>query len=758
MKIGLRRIALLGMLTIAQFTLANGALGAGENEAGRKANHLLGVESPYLQQHVYNVVNWYPWGTEALDRAKIEGKPIFLSIGYSTCHWCHVMARESFEDEKIGNYLNDNFISIKIDRERRPDLDEQFMLVTQVISGGGGWPNSVFLTADGKPFFAGTYFPPDAFMDVLKQVNGLWKAQNNDVRAEGERIASIIQNYMNRTQAAKSLTPEAVQGAAKSLMAQMDEFNGGFGVAPKFPQESSLLFMFDSATRNADREMLDAVLRALDGMIKGGIQDHVGGGFHRYSVDAEWDVPHFEKMLYNQALIGRLLIKAWEATGEPRYKRTAIRTFDYVIREMTDKNGGFHSAQDADSLDSKGEKGEGNFYIWTPEQFVEILGDDAEFAKKALSVVSDGNFEGANVLRFSELPAIAAEEENSNEQDYLARLDVVFNKLYQARKLRAAPHQDEKIVVSWNAMMIETLAQASKSFSRPDYYLAAKNAMKYILDEMLHEDELKRVSFEGNVGVEAQLPDYAGLGTALLSLYDFAPIGEENSQYLTKAGEIAVVAMRRYANGGGAYKMSIVDEGLGRFIPYDDNEIPSGNALTLSLLSGLAKRTNEPLYAQKATLLAAALSGHILESPGASGYSLLSALNLSLGEIGSTRFIADGTVRISAVVDRKLSKVDLNIRIKEGWHVNANKPLEDYFVPTQLDIDGKPVDAKTYPKPDVKSLSFNDKPMALYEGDVSLSGTYQKPPEGKSGEVTLTLQACSDKICLLPEEVKVRLW
>ena len=329
---------LLGLMLMV---LSDQALAEAVKSEERQPNHLLGIESPYLQQHIYNSVDWYPWGPEALEKAKSEGKPIFLSVGYSTCHWCHVMARESFEDKKIGEFLNENFVSIKVDRERRPDLDEQFMLATQLIAGNGGWPNSVFLTSDVEPFFAGTYFPPDVFMKILGQVNELWREENADVRAEGQRIASIVRTYLSRTQAAKDLTPQVIRKAARSLLAEMDEFNGGFGVAPKFPQESALLFMFDQAERDGDRELLGAVTNALDGMIKGGIHDHVGGGFHRYSTDAEWHVPHFEKMLYNQAMIGRLLVRAWAATGEIRYKHTAQRTFDYVLREMRDDKGGF---------------------------------------------------------------------------------------------------------------------------------------------------------------------------------------------------------------------------------------------------------------------------------------------------------------------------------------------------------------------------------------------------------------------------------
>ena len=755
MKALIKSLMTMGMIAMVSVTNAAG-------DKNRKPNHLLGVESPYLQQHVYNTVDWYPWGPEALAKAKKENKPIFLSIGYSTCHWCHVMARESFDDEAIGKFLNENFISIKIDRERRPGLDEQFMLVTQVIAGNGGWPNSIFLTADAKPFYAGTYYPPNVFMNILTQVSGLWVKQNADVRSEGERISTIISDFMGKARAAKDLTPEAIKAAGQSLLGEMDEFNGGFGVAPKFPQESAMLFLLDLAQRNGDRATLDAVTNALDGMIKGGIHDHVGGGFHRYSVDAEWHVPHFEKMLYNQAMIGRLLVRAWSATGELRYRHAALRTFDYVLREMRDAKGGFYSAQDADSLSPEGEEGEGHFYIWTPEQLKTVLGEDADFTASAMNVVDDGNFEGANVLHMGDLPSETAQENNMDEQAYLSRLDAHFAKMYKARAKRSAPHKDKKIVVAWNAMMIETLAEAANVFDRADYYEAAQSAMQYILDDMMKGDDLLRVSYEGSVAIDGQLPDYAGLGTALLALYDYAPAGQDAMKYLEKAAAVARVATKRFVNPDGdtdgAFRMNASAEGIGSYLPVGDNEIPSGNALALSLLSGLSKRIKEPKWAQKGTLLAASLSGSALGSPGSGGYTLLSAQALTHGEIGSVRFLADGAVRVSTRIDRENGKLKFDIRVKEGWHINANKPLEEYFIATELRVGGKEVAKDVYPEPLVKSLQFNAKPMALYEGDITLVGELPKSDGKKVGNVVLQLQACSDKICLLPEEVLVQVW
>ena len=707
-------------------------------------NHLLGQDSPYLQQHLYNEVDWYPWGPEALDKARAEGKPVFLSIGYSSCHWCHVMEEESFEGPEIGAFLNEHFVSIKIDRERRPDLDEQFMLVTQSLTGSGGWPNSVFLTSNADPFYAGTYFPPDAFLSVITQINEAWTDDSEGLSANAAELSELIRNYMNSSAAAKDLTPEAVRAAANGILTDIDEFNGGLGVAPKFPRESTFLFLLDQAERDADPSMLAAVTDALDGMLRGGIHDQVGGGFHRYSVDPEWHVPHFEKMLYNQALIGRLLVKAWTATDEPRYRRAAERTFDYVLREMHDPEGGFYSAQDADSLDATGSLEEGVYYAWTPAEAREALGPDANFIIETFNISESGNFEGSNSIHLIDFPA---------DTEY-ARLDPLIETMRQARSARPTPLTDRKVVVSWNAMMIETLAEAGYVFERPDYYDAAAQAASFILSNMATDDGLFRISFEGSASIDAQLTDYAGMGLALLALHDYAP---DDSEWLPDADRMAAQIARRFVEGDGAYRMTTEIEGLGAFYPIDDSEIPAGNALALKLLVDLGNRMEAPLYTRQATVLAAALSANALAAPEVRGYSLIGSQALTLGATGSVRSLASGAVQVSAEMDRLGQTVSLRIRVKDGWHVNAHQPLEDYFIATELLVNDTPLAAENYPEPLVKSLSFNDEMLALYEGELTLVGALPEVDEQPAVAV-LTVQACSDEICLQPEEVRFTLW
>lgn len=757
-----RFISLLGQVLvplvfviIGGWTMASGA----ENPNGRPANHLKGVQSPYLQQHLYNVVDWYPWGEAALAKAKQENKPIFLSVGYSTCHWCHVMARESFEDEQIGAFLNEHFISIKVDRERRPDLDEQYMLATQMITGGGGWPNSVFLSPDGKPFFAGTYFPPQVFMRVLGQVNDLWRNENADVLAESERVGGILAEYLQRTLPAKALTPEAIHKAALALMDEMDEFNGGFEVAPKFPQESALLFMLDQAERHRDRTLLDAVTMAMDGMLKGGIHDQVGGGFHRYSVDAEWHVPHFEKMLYNQALIGRIATKLWLATGEIRYRYTAERVLDFVLRELTDAKGAFYSALDADSRNNDGTKGEGYFYIWSPDEIKAVLGDQASSFLNAYNVTPGGNFEGANVLHMSELPAKLAHKSGLSEIEYLNQNKNLLEKLYKEREKRNPPHRDEKILVSWNGTMIETLVLAAGAFERSDYLDAAQKSADFVINTMMHDDGIDRVSFEGGVGVEGQLPDYAAFGLALIALSDSISDTEGSEEYLAHAETIADWIEQKFASGEiktAALAMNHKMDGFSVLRPIDDGEIPSGNSLALALFAKLAKRSENPKYGQKASVLASILSASLLETPISRGYGLIAAMIHSHGEADEVRSLASGAVKIHAVRSKDRKQLDLTLRIKKGWHINANKPLQDYLIGTQLSLGDQELDDGGYPNPVIKSLKFNDKPMSLYEDTLALQldlADSNTPQQAK-----LKLQACSDQICLPPEEVFFTIW
>ncbi|MEP0941468.1 MAG: DUF255 domain-containing protein [Rhizobiaceae bacterium] len=754
------RLQIAGISTLALASLVT--VSALAQQETRKPNHLLGVQSPYLQQHVYNPVDWYPWGEEALEKAKRENKPIFLSVGYSTCHWCHVMARESFEDPAIGAFLNEHYVSIKIDRERRPDLDEQFMLATQALTGRGGWPNSVFMTSDAKPFYAATYLPPDDLMKALSQIDTMWDTERATLQQEGERITSGIMSYMNRSEAAQAVTAAKVQLAAASIIEQADYFSGGLGTAPKFPQEAAMLLLLDQA-RRGDKNALDVVKGALDGMLMGGIHDHAGGGFHRYAVDPNWRVPHFEKMLYNQAMIGQLLIGTYELTGDYRYKHTAQRALDYVVREMQSEAGGFYSAQDADSLSETGIKGEGHFYVWSKQEFDTLDLPVLKTVKEIFDVTEDGNFEGSTILHLTSRIDQLAKETDSSEAEIYARLDEGLDYLRRLREnTRHAPNKDRKILVSWNAQMIETMAYAAHIFDRPDYWKSAKASADHILRTMLNENELLRVSYEGRVGVLGQLADYAGLGNALLALKDFAPTGESLPDVEKITRRLADDIRSKFADQvefeGRVLRMTERADGMGHYAPLDDNPIPSGNSMALQLFDALGRRGEDFELKKRTRVLAATLSGYALASAQSRGTLVNKVLEINTNPAGNLRHVANGNVKVSLKIDHEKEQFRFDLQMKEGWHINSNKPLEEYFIPTALKVGDTPLAAGKYPKPVEKKLKFNGVPLSLYEGHLVLSQPLPDIQSKQAQTLSLDIQACSDQICLEPESLSFSYW
>lgn len=721
-------------IIVALFLLASPVLAQ-----ERAANHLVGQTSPYLKQHLYNVVDWYPWGPEALNKARTEGKPIFLSIGYASCHWCHVMEEESFENDEIGAFLNEHFVAIKIDREERPDLDEQFMLVTQTVTGGGGWPNSVFLTSEAQPFYGGTYYPPDTFLSILQQLSTMWRDDRPDIEENATALGNVVREYLGRKAAAYPLTAEIAAQLAQQSLATMDDFNGGFGVAPKFPQESSLLFLLDQAERISDTELLEAVQMAAVGMVNGGLHDQVGGGFHRYAVDNAWAVPHFEKMLYNQALIGRVLLRLDSLQPNPSFARAAQRAFDYVLRDMTAPDGGFYAAEDADSLTTTGELEEGVFYVWTPAQVRTHAGAEAEFLIDALTVEEDGNFEGASTLQLS------------GEEVDVERLDAGLELLRHARMLRPKPRRDDKVLLSWNAEMIVTLVQAARAFDRPEYLTAAQSSARFILAKMRNGEGYYRVNTGGIASIDAQLPDYAGFGRALVALADADPAGD----WLAEAERIGHYLVEHFQQSDGLFRMNDQAQGLGDYIQLDDGVLPSGSAQVQLLLSALARRSSDVFFSQQADALTDILSGQALAAPVRRIAAIAAVDAQNRGEVGPVRAVANGAVLVSTAIDRGEGLLNLNIEIAEGWHINAHEPLEDYFIPTTLEVNGTGIGADAYPDPLIATLSFNEaSPLALYEGRIALS----VPIEAGANAVTLTLQSCSDEICLAPESLSFSFW
>lgn len=560
------------------------------------ANRLVNEISPYLLQHANNPVDWYPWGEEALQKARAEDKPIFLSIGYSACHWCHVMAHESFEDERVAAILNEHFVSIKVDREERPDIDRIYMTAVQLLTGSGGWPLSVFLTPEGVPFYGGTYFPPTpryglpSFTDVLLAVAHAWRTRRAELVEGGKRLLTAIEQQAGSLVGAEvpDLQPEAIEAAFQYLCRSYDAVHGGWGSAPKFPQPMTLEFLLRYHHTTGNAQALQMVSHTLEAMARGGIYDQIGGGFHRYSVDERWLVPHFEKMLYDNAQLARVYLHAWQVTGNPFFRAIATETLDYVIREMTDPVGGFYSSQDADS---EGE--EGKFFLWTPEEIEAVLGSEAPAFLAAYPVTRQGNFEGKNILSLTgELSARAA-------------LADARRKLFEAREWRIRPGRDEKVLASWNGLMLAAFAEAARAFrgegdaERAGLYrqVAERNA-DFLLREMRTDTgRLWHTWKAGTARVKGQLDDYTHVIEGLLELYQTT----WDARWYQAAQELAEVVIAHFSAPIGFYDTADDDERLiVRTRELQDNAVPSGNAMAAYVLLRLAGMAVEPRYLEQA--------------------------------------------------------------------------------------------------------------------------------------------------------------
>ncbi|OHB52339.1 MAG: hypothetical protein A2Y12_19420, partial [Planctomycetes bacterium GWF2_42_9] len=492
-------------------------------QSEKKANRLAKDPSPYLQQHGFNPVDWYPWGPEALDAAKREDKPIFLSIGYSTCHWCHVMAHESFEDGAIAELMNKNFINIKVDREARPDIDEVYMAAVQAMSGGGGWPLSVFLTAEGKPFYGGTYFPPDdgvgrpGFRRVLETIAGAWQNQRTELLESASAISRAITSHLDTAQGGEAGPDKAViDQAYLRLSRSFDEAHGGFGAAPKFPTPSYIEFLLSYWYRTGQEKALRMAAKTFDSLAAGGITDQIGGGVHRYATDRGWLTPHFEKMLYDQALIASCALHLFQVTRNGHYAEFAREIFDYVLRDLGADAGGFYSAEDADS-----EGKEGKFYVWDAKEIDAILGKaDGAVFNYYYGVTKEGNFEGANILHVNAMLMDLEERYDLDPDAAINLLEKCRRKLFEARRRRVRPGRDEKIITCWNALMISALALGGTVLKEPAYLEAAKKAAKFIFNNLYVNGKLWRFWRDGKAFDKGCLEDYAAMALAMLGLYE----------------------------------------------------------------------------------------------------------------------------------------------------------------------------------------------------------------------------------------------
>jgi uncharacterized protein len=597
-------------------------------------NHLANETSPYLRQHMHNPVDWYPWGKEAIDRAKKEDKPIFLSIGYAACHWCHVMEHESFEDPAVAKVMNDNFVCIKVDREERPDLDEIYMAAVQAMTGQGGWPMSVWLTPDLKPFYGGTYFPPadgygrPGFRRVLEHLAKLWHERRADALAGSNELTAHLQQVLSPEQKPGEPTAELVHGAVLAAREHYDDLFGGFApgpqYAPKFPHASELAMLLRAAAAG-DGQSLLMVGKSLDRMATGGMYDQLGGGFHRYSTDRQWLVPHFEKMLYDNAQLASLYLQAFQATGDEDRASVARATLDYMLREMQDQSGGFHSSQDADS-----EGVEGKFFVWQEGEFRTLLGDDADLAEVHWGVTKGGNWEEANVLTLARTAAQLAADKHVQLATMTASLERDRQTLFAAREKRVHPGTDDKVLTAWNGLAISAMAQGYQLLGDPRYLVAAQRAADFVLHNLVQDGRCFRSWRAGKRQHQGCLEDYAFLADGLLTLFesDFDPRWLAAAK--TLLGE-AIAHFRDPTDGNFFFTADDHEELLARTKTASESSTPSGVAVVAyALLRAGLLLGDEQLYDAGVGALRA---NHTwLEKIPAACSSLVLALQFHLGD------------------------------------------------------------------------------------------------------------------------------
>jgi uncharacterized protein YyaL (SSP411 family) len=601
-------------------------------------NRLANETSPYLLQHANNPVDWSPWGPDALARAKLLDRPIFLSIGYAACHWCHVMERESFEDEATARFLNDHFVSIKVDREERPDLDQVYMGAVQAMTGGGGWPMSVFLTPDGRPFYGGTYYPDEprhgmpSFRQVLEGVDRAWREQRPEVEAAGGRIVQGLVAQSRLDAGDDDPTSGLLEAAVAAIEASFDPANGGWGRAPKFPQPMTIEFLLRRHLASGDARPLAIARRSLDAMADGGIHDQLGGGFHRYSTDARWLVPHFEQMLYDNAQLARVYLHAWQVTGDERYLDVATGTLDYVIRELTTEDGAFAASQDADT---DGE--EGATFVWTAGDIREVLGDGTALFEVAYGVTETGNWEGRTILSRVLPDAELAARFDLAEAEVRARLAESRRALQARRAERPQPARDDKALAAWNGLAIAALADAAVALSAADpdsaarYRSAAERAAVTILRGLLAADgALHRSWKDGRAVGQGVLEDYTHLADGLLALYE----ATFDERWFTTARGLIDRVLEQFTDPAGGFFDTADDHERLVTRPKDvqDNAVPSGNAVAVDVLLRLHAWTGESAYAVAAERAMRTVVPYVTRY--ATGFARwLSAMDLSLAAV-----------------------------------------------------------------------------------------------------------------------------
>ncbi len=764
----------------------------------RDANRLAGERSPYLLQHQFNPVEWYPWGPEAFERARREDRPVFLSIGYSSCHWCHVMERESFESEAIAELLNQHFVSIKVDREERPDIDEIYMTAVQLLTGSGGWPLSVFLTPDQMPFWGGTYFPPEdrggrpGFATIVAEIARAYREQHAEVMSSAERLTAAIRQLGEgrRFKATEPLGPAAIDAALDDLVKSHDERHGGFGAAPKFPPHGALRLLLRALAQGEGmaaerRAALTAVARGtLEAMALGGIRDHIGGGFHRYSTDAVWLVPHFEKMLYDNAQLAAVYAEAAALWDDGEYRRVAEEAVGWVLREMTGPEGAFHSALDADS---EGE--EGKYYLWSIGEVMDVLGsDDGALFARVYNLSERGNFvdpvtgeEPGNIPHLRERIDGIARAAHPDPETLENRLARARGTLLERRRKRVPPGLDDKVLTSWNGLMLGALARTGRRLGREAHVAAGVRCARFLLSALRRDGRLLRSYRAGRADLQGYVEDYAFLAAGLLDLYEATGDGG----WLRESRALAEEMLARFwdADEGGFFFVGADHQGLiARTKHIFDEAIPSGNGMAAQVLARLAAATGEEIFAERLGEILHLYAGMLGQAPRAAE-SLLEAYAIALHAgvlpkpragapaagppaAGSLARSQRGPVIATAVAGhRTLARgeslaITLTLEMEPGWHVQAARRARADLAATSIELglgDGLTPGAMHFPEGSIAPLGGER--IDVYAGTVAIRFALTAAADAPAGLVPaivrVRFQACDDRRCLAPEVIEL---
>ncbi|MBI3829737.1 MAG: DUF255 domain-containing protein [Planctomycetes bacterium] len=759
---------------------------ATEGGKPKYTNRLAKETSPYLLQHQHNPVDWYAWGEEAFEKARKEDKPVFLSIGYSACHWCHVMERECFEDEEVAKLLNEKFVSIKVDREERPDVDDIYMRYVHLTKQSGGWPMSIVMTPQGAPYFGGTYFPKPAFMQVLNQVAAAWQDRKDKIVAHTQQVVEILNEEANARykEPERPLTRDTVRTVTKLLERFFDYQNGGLQSQRKFPPHMTMEMLVELVAKDPkNAPARDMLTLTLDKMQLGGIHDHLGGGFHRYATDPIWFLPHFEKMLYDNAQAARYYARASAVLKNEEYARTARGIYEWVLREMRAPEGVFYSAYDADS---EGE--EGKFYVWDKREIDEVLGEDAKLFETVYRIKPDGNFNeeatghptGLNIPHLDEPLADTAIRLKMAEGELRAKLDALRKKLLAVRVKRVWPHLDDKILTSWNALMLGSLAQGSIHLKEPRYREAAVSAAEWLLKNHRTKDgRWLATSRKSDARLDAYLDDHACLANAFMDLFDTT--GE--ARWKDEAAAVVKILNAHFwdeKNGGYFFVSDDHEKLLVRVKNPSDNATPSGNGIAAQALVRLAKATGDKAYADRAGRIFATFHTLLDLAPvqveslllgfewhldnGAQPDAAVAAKPKDQPKVQRGPVIAELFVGLDKLPVGSKVPIAIRLTLDKGYHIQAHKPAQEGLIGTAFRVTGEAWGAlikEQYPAPVKLPAPELGGDLLVYSASAMMGGLLEVPQNAKPGnqalEVEVEFQACSEKACLAPEKVTLRI-